>query len=70
MTDRLGLTRHLVDAETAIALMSGAPRLDAAQLRRDLDELIDQDPHLSIDDGSRCAEPDSIEMPGPPRRDV
>lgn len=34
--------RRFVDARTAVALMKGAPPIDWAQLRADLDEAVDQ----------------------------
>lgn len=36
--------RRFVPAEEAVAAFKGAPPIDAARLRRDLDELVDQDP--------------------------
>lgn len=36
--------RRFVPAEEAVAAFRGAPPLDYARFRRDLDELVDQDP--------------------------
>jgi prevent-host-death family protein len=36
--------RRFVPAEEAVAAFRGAPPIDYARLRRDLDQLIDQDP--------------------------
>lgn len=36
--------RQFVSAEAAVAAFRGAPQIDAARFRREVDELLDQDP--------------------------
>jgi hypothetical protein len=36
--------RQVVDRDTALAIVAGAPPVDHARFREDLDNLIDQDP--------------------------
>jgi prevent-host-death family protein len=40
--------REAVPAETLLAALAGAPRIDPIRFRKDVDELIDQDPRPRV----------------------